>query len=107
NDLTKIGDLASTQEYKDRFAGQNNVQIVSAIYQSLFNRAPEASGLNFFVNALNTGSLNINNIAIAILDGAQGSDKTIVDAKIASANTFTARLDTAVEIGTYVGNDAA
>jgi len=106
-DLTKIGDLASTQEYKDRFAGQNNNQIVTSIYRSLFNRDPEAGGLNFFVNALNTGALSINNIAIAILDGAQGSDKTIVDAKVASAAAFTAALDTPVEIGTYVGNDAA
>lgn len=74
-DLSKIGDLASTQEYKDRFAGQNNVQIVTSIYQSLYNRTPEAAGLNFFVDALNKGTLSINNIAIAILDGAQGSDK--------------------------------
>jgi len=106
-DLTAIGDLSATQEYKDRFDGQNNAQIVASIYQSLFNRDPEAEGLNFFVNALNTGSLNINNIAIAILDGAQGSDKTIVDNKIASANLFTAAIDTPLEVGSYVGNDAA
>lgn len=106
-DLTKIGDLASTQEYKDRFAGQNNVQIVTSIYQSLYNRAPEAAGLNFFVDALNKGTLSINNIAIAILDGAQGSDKTIVNNKIAAADAFTKALDTAIEIGSYSGNTAA
>lgn len=106
-DLSKIGDLASTQEYKDRFAGQNNVQIVTSIYQSLYNRAPEAAGLNFFVDALNKGTLSINNIAIAILDGAQGSDKTIVTNKIAAADAFTKALDTAIEIGSYAGNTAA
>lgn len=101
--LTAIGDLASTAEYKERFKDKDNNQIVTAIYQSLFNRDPDADGLNFFVNALNTGSLNINNIAIAILDGAQGSDKTIVDAKIASANAFTTALDTPVEVAAYAG----
>jgi hypothetical protein len=101
--LTAIGDLASTAEYKTRFENQNNAQIVASIYQSLFNRDPDADGLNFFVNALNTGSLNINNIAIAILDGAQGSDKTIVDAKIASANAFTTALDTPTEVAVYAG----
>lgn len=106
-DLSKIGDLASTQEYKDRFAGQNNVQIVTSIYQSLYNRTPEAAGLNFFVDALNKGTLSINNIAIAILDGAQGSDKTIVNNKIAAADAFTKSLDTAIEIGSYAGNNAA
>lgn len=106
-DLSGIGDLASTQEYKDRFAGQNNTQIVNSIYQSLFGRDAEAAGLTFFVNALNTGSLNIKNIAIAILDGAQGSDKTIVTTKVAAADLYTKSLDTATEIGSYQGNAAA
>jgi len=105
--LSAINNLAGQKEYTDRFAGQNNVQIVNSIYQSLFGRDAEAGGLNFFVDALNKGTLNINNIAIAILDGAQGSDKTTVDAKLAAANLFTAALDTPAEVGSYVGNGAA
>lgn len=106
-DLNGIGDLASTQEYKDRFAGQNNTQVVNSIYQSLFGRDAEAAGLTFFVNALNTGTLNIKNIAIAILDGAQGTDKTTVGNKVAAADLYTKSLDTAQEIGSYQGNAAA
>ena len=106
-DLSGIGDLASTQEYKDRFAGQNNTQIVNSIYQSLFGRDAEAAGLNFFVDALNKGTLNIKNIAIAILDGAQGTDKTISSNKVAAADLYTKALDTATEIGSYQGNTAA
>lgn len=106
-DLSAIGDLASTQEYKDRFAGQSNTQIVSSIYQSLFNRAPESAGLTFFVDALNKGTLNIKNIAIAILDGAQGDDKTTATNKITAADNFTKAIDTPVEVGSYQGNNAA
>ncbi len=106
-DLSAIGDLASTQEYKDRFAGQSNTQIVSSIYQSLFNRAPESAGLTFFVDALNKGTLNVKNIAIAILDGAQGDDKTIATNKITAADNFTKAIDTPVEVGSYQGNTAA
>lgn len=105
--LNGIGDLAGTQEYKDRFAGQTNAAIVGAIYKSLFNREPEAAGLNFFVDALNKGTLNIKNIAIAILDGAQGTDKTIVDLKINAANAYTAQLDTPLEVSAYSGTAAA
>ncbi len=105
--LSAIGDLAATKEYTDRFAGLSNNAIVASIYQSLFNRDAEPGGLAFFVDALNRGALTINNIAIAILDGAQGNDRTIVETKIASANLFTAALDTAVEIGAYTGNAAA
>lgn len=106
-DLSKIGDLAATKEFTDRFAGQNNTQIVNSIYQSLFNRDAEAAGLNFFVDALNKGTLNIKNIAIAILDGAQGTDKTISTNKVAAADLYTKSLDTPTEIGSYTGNAAA
>lgn len=106
-DLNGIGDLASTQEYKDRFKDQTNTQIVNSIYQSLFGRDAEAAGLNFFVDALNKGTLNVKNIAIAILDGAQGNDKTISANKVAAADLYTKALDTATEIGSYQGNTAA
>jgi hypothetical protein len=106
-DLTQIGDLASTQEYQDRFAGQTAAQIVNSIYQSLFNRNAEAAGLTFFVNGLVSGEFSINDIAIRILDGAQGTDKTVVNTKIAAADAYTAALDTTEEIIAYSGNAAA
>lgn len=106
-DLTAIGDLAATDEYQDRFDGLNNVQIVTKIYQDLFGRDPDAAGLAFFVAALNAGTLDINNVAIAILDGAQGDDAVVVANKVAAANLFTSNLDTSIEIGSYVGDDAA
>lgn len=106
-DLTAIGDLSATDEYQDRFAGLNNVQIVTRIYQELFGRDPDAAGLAFFVAQLNAGTQNINTIAINILDGAQGNDLLVVNNKIAAANLFTAEIDTAIEVGSYVGDDAA
>lgn len=105
--LTAIGDLASTPEYQTRFTGQTNVQIVNSIYQSLFNRPADLAGLTFFANALATGTFNINNIAIAIFDGAQGSDVTIRDLKVAAASSFTAAIDTSAEVLGYQGTAAA
>jgi Ca2+-binding RTX toxin-like protein len=106
-DLTAIGDLASTAEYQDRFAGMSNDAIVTAIYQSLFGRNPELAGLQFFVNELNSGRQNINTIAINILDGAQGADLQMVNNKIAAADAFTAAIDEPDEIAAYRGDDAA
>jgi hypothetical protein len=105
--LASIASLAGTAEYQTRFTGQSNTQIVNSIYQSLFGRDAEAAGLNFFVDALNKGTLNINNIAIAILDGAKDADKTISANKIAAADLYTKSLDTATEIGAYTGTAAA
>jgi hypothetical protein len=105
-DLTAIGDLAATAEFQARFEGQTNQQIVTSIYQSLFNRNPELAGLTFFVNALNDGSLTVNNVAIAILDGAQGDDLATVNNKIEAANNFTAAIDTPDELAAYQGQAA-
>lgn len=106
-DLTAIGDLASTDEYQSRFTGMSNEEIVNSIYQSLFGRDGEQAGLDFFVAGLEDGTFNINNIAIAILDGAQGDDLATVNAKIAAANIFTAHLDLDAEVDAYQGAFAA
>ena len=105
--LSAIGNLAATAEYQGRFAGQSNVQIINSIYQSLFNRDADLTGLTFFSNALSAGTLNINNIAIAILDGAVGSDLTTVTNKEAAANLFTTALNTGTEVVAYSGTAAA
>lgn len=106
-DLTAIGDLASTEEYQSRFTDLSNAEIINSIYQSLFGRDGEQSGIDFFLGKLEDGTYNINNIAIAILDGAQGDDLATVTAKIAAANVFTAHLDLGIEIDAYDGDDAA
>lgn len=106
-DLAAIGDLSSTPEYQNRFVGQTPVQIINSIYISLFGRPAELEGLTFFANALANGTFTINNIAIAILDGAQGSDLVTVNNKIAAANAFTAAIDTPEELVGYQGEAAA
>ncbi|WP_137136945.1 DUF4214 domain-containing protein [Rhizobium sp. FKY42] len=105
--LSAIGNLASTAEYTARFTGMNNIQIINSIYQSLFGRDADATGLTFFANQLASGRQTINTIAINILDGATGSDLTTVNNKIAAANLYTASLDTGSEIVAYSGTAAA
>lgn len=105
-DLAQIANLAGQKEFTDLYAGKNNVQIINQIYQQLFNRDAEAAGRDFFLDKLNKGELNVNNIAIAILDSAQGNDKTIVTNKVAAADLFTKSLDTPTEQGSYNGDAA-
>lgn len=108
SDLSKlIGQLTASQEYLDRFKGKSNAEIVTTIYQSLFGRTPDATGLDFFTKGLADGTLKLETLAINILDGAQGSDKTIIDNKTAAADLFTHSLDTPAEIAAYNGNAAA
>jgi hypothetical protein len=44
-DLTQIGDLASTAEYQARFNNKPNSEVITTIYQSLFDRVIVKSGV--------------------------------------------------------------
>lgn len=105
--LGGIGDLATQPEYLTRFTGQSNKQIIESIYQSLFGRAGEESGVNFFLGELASGRQTINTIAINILDGAQNADLQTVNNKLAASDLFTKALDLPTEQAAYAGTAAA
>ncbi|MET0268287.1 MAG: S8 family serine peptidase [Duganella sp.] len=87
--------------------GGNNTAFVTAIYQNLFNRAPDAAGLAFWVNALNNGSLTRGRAALNIMAASTGnSDGLTVAKKSAVAVNFTKSLDLAPEIAAYSGQNA-
>lgn len=106
-DLSKIGGLTGTAEYLTRFSDMTSTQIVTSIYKMMFNREPDQGGLKFFVGEFDAGRLTIENIAINILDGAQGSDKTIVENKLTASSRFTRSLDLVEEQALYAGTKAA
>lgn len=98
-----LNTFAKSAEYNALYAGLNNTQLVNAVYQNLFGRAPDPAGLTYWVTQLDTGKVTIGNAANTIQTGAQGSDKTIIDNKVAAATAFTTALDTTAEIVGYAG----
>jgi len=101
NSADLLNTFAQSAEYTGLYANMNATQLVSAVYQNLFGRAPEVSGLTYWVNQLDNGALKIGNIAEAINKGAQGTDSAIITNKVAAATAFTAALDTTPEIVAY------
>jgi hypothetical protein len=94
--------FAATPEYKALFAGQSNDQIVATIYQNLFNRAPDASGLKFWSDKLTNKDLTVDNVVEAVAasaqqDPAKGADTIAIQSKVAAAVAFTDFLNTDVE----------
>ncbi len=71
--------FADSAEFNARFGGLNNSELVINIYRQLFNRDPDAGGLNFYVNWLDTGTRTLESIALDILNGASGSDLTVLN----------------------------
>ena len=98
--------FASSQEYRDAYAGMDNTATVNAVYQHLFNRTADATGLSYWTNLLNNKQITIDNVVTQIAAGAQGSDKFAYDAKVAVAGAFTARMDLPAEQNAYIGNNA-
>lgn len=74
---------------------------ITSIYQNLFNRMPDAEGLEFWSDVLDSGSVSVADMIAAIIEGA-------VDSPDATPPTLDATtLDNKVEAGLDFAADAA
>lgn len=109
NGVTKNGqdlgamlkELPALPEYTSRFTNMGHEQIVNSIYQALFGRDPEPAGLAHFVALFDNKTQTVSTIAVNILDGAQGTDKALIDAKLAASDVFVAQMDLPNEQNAY------
>lgn len=107
--LTGIMDsFANSAEASKNFAGKSNQELIQSIYQVLFNRTVTQTdpGLKFYSDSLSKGERTLQSIALDILNGASGSDLTLIQNKTEVAKQFTDALDTAIEQGSYSGDTA-
>ncbi len=95
--------LAPLPEYQDRFSDLSDAQKINSIYQALFGRDADVEGLTYFTGQLSAGALTLATLAVNVLDGAQGSDATIIANKVTASTSFTEALDTGAEVLAYDG----
>lgn len=101
--IKAIIDVFSTsQESQDLYGGDNGA-FIDAVYASLFSRAPDQGGKDFWVNALNNNLMTRADAALQIMTSALGTDVDIIAKKAAVATAFTAALNLAVEQRAYSG----
>ena len=87
--------LASEQsEWFDLKDGLTNEQLVTELYQQLFERGPDLAGLDYWVNKLDSGSISIDQIAMALINGADATDRAVLDYKIEAALYYTENFET-------------
>jgi hypothetical protein len=93
---TVINAFANSEEatalYGD-ITEENIGETITAIYQALFGRAPDAAGLAYYEEAFANGELSAGTIALQILDGASGEDTIAISNKLEVANEFTQQVD--------------
>jgi len=99
--------FSPSAEYTTNFEGKSNAQIVDQLYQNIFGRSAEADGLIDWATKLTNGEITVAQLALQLSYSAQGTDATVVDARIEAAVAFTAGLTTAEEITGYSGDAAA
>ncbi|MDY0962219.1 DUF4214 domain-containing protein [Massilia sp. CFBP9026] len=86
--------FANSEEAKVRFGDDTPAERIAEIYQQLFNRAPDATGLSYWANVVEQGNASLADVAIVILNGAQGSDARLVTLREQAAADFTAQVET-------------
>lgn len=91
--------FAADAEYKAEYGGLNADAVVARVYQNLFNRAPDPTGLDFWSTGLRNGTYTVEDIvaevsASALQDPTKGADFVAVDSKIDAAIAFTDYLKT-------------
>ena len=98
--------FAQQAEYTAAFNGLSSAQKVNAVYQNLFGRDAEPTGLLYWAKALDAGSVTVANLALAVSAGSQGADSSIVANRVTAATAFTTALDTTAKILGYSGTAA-
>ncbi|MFM0258163.1 DUF4214 domain-containing protein [Paraburkholderia sediminicola] len=91
-----INAFGNSAESTALYGGSSTAAQVNAIYQTLFGRAADVTGLNFYVNGIVSGQFTLASVALNIYNGATGTDATELTAKLGYADSFTAALSQSV-----------
>lgn len=75
-------------EWLTRLGALSNELLVPAMYGYLFSREPEAAGFGYWVDELNSGAVNADQLVFALINGAGPLDRQVLDFKIEAALYF-------------------
>jgi len=102
-----INAFGESTESSNLYSGSTNAAVVSAIYQQILGRAPDADGSAFYVSKLQSNEYKASEVAYRIIDGVKGADVATVANKLSVAKAFTdaVTLDSAATLA-YSGTAA-
>ncbi len=78
--------FAQSPEYTGVYGSLTRAQTVDTLYQNLFGRSAASNELNYWVNSTD---VSVSNLALALVNGATGTDRLLLDTKAQYAATIT------------------
>ncbi len=109
-----VNSFGTSAESVALYGNGSTIAFVTAVYQNVLGRAPDAAGLNFWAGAISNGTLTQGNAALSIMAGAltntsqQGLvDAQLVDNHLAAATYFTSQVSVQNAAVAYAGANAA
>jgi hypothetical protein len=85
--------FGNSLEFKTRYGGLTNTQLVTKIYQQTLGRGPDQGGLDYYVGELSAGRRTLQSITLDVLFGASTPpDSTVVANKLDVAAYYTAKV---------------
>jgi hypothetical protein len=61
--------FGTSEEFSANYGSLDTIELVGGLYQQLFGRNADESGLEFYVNGILTGRYTLANVALALIDG--------------------------------------
>ncbi|MHB0776568.1 DUF4214 domain-containing protein [Halomonas sp. WWR20] len=86
-----VNAFGESQEFQEEFGDLSNEALVNNLYQQLFSRDADESGLAYYTGVLESGEKSLSEIALTISNAAQGSDMEVRDARVEAADAYTAK----------------
>lgn len=109
-----VDSFGTSTESLNLYGSGNTNDFVTAVFQNVLGRAPQASGLAYWSSAIDSGSLTRGDAALAIMGGAlanttdQGKlDAQLIQNRLTVAAQFTTELQAQGVSSSYAGAAAA
>jgi hypothetical protein len=109
-----INSFGASAESIALYGTGNPTAFVTAIFQNVLGRAPQQSGLTYWVNAITSGQLSQGDAALAIMAGALSNttaqgvlDAELIQNRLTVAGYFTSQVSSQNAVSDYAGATAA
>jgi len=109
-----VNSFGNSAESQALYGNGSTTAFVTAVFSNVLGRQPLSSGLNYWVDAITSGTLSQGDAALSIMAGgltntsAQGQlDATLINNRLAVAAYFSVQVLDANAVNNYSGSNAA